>query len=190
MAEVQVTKKPSQSGTPRADVTPYGIVKKIRYMVNSTPEFMEVLHGVNQMFGHVENIEDNKSLQQACLIDVIPLPHSDSKFIFSFMVPSDLLGAVRIQKAQKIDFAEFYDPKDKPQIIKKSPKMLFSYDVDSLFDLNLAFYNFQATLAPAVPTAQWSRIRRSIEVISRPRQNPTDKLKIIIITEVNAAIEA
>jgi hypothetical protein len=158
-------------------------------MVNSTPEFMEILHGVNQMFNQLEASEENRSLQQACEIDIIPLPHSESKFIVSFMVPCELLGGHGHSKFHKIDFADFHSTGSKPQIIRKPPKMLFCYEVDSLFDLNLALYDFQATLAPAVPAAQWSRTRRSVEVLAKPRENSDDKLKFVIIAEVTPAIE-
>lgn len=189
MAQLQATKNPPKDSSSNQQVTPYGIMKKIRYMVNSTPEFMEVLHGVNQMFNQLEDVEENKSLQQAARMDVIPLPHSESKFIVSFAVPSELLGAINGRRPPKLDFSDFYDAKDKPQIIKKPSKLLFCYDIDSLFDLNLAFYNFEATLAPAVPSTQWSRVRRSIEVVTRPRQSKDDKLKLIVVAEVNAAVE-
>ncbi len=190
MAQLQATENPRKSAVAHNDVTPFGIVKKIRYMVNSTPEFIEILHGVNQMFALVEDVEENKTLQQSCQIDVMPLPHSESKFIVSFLIPSDLLGVGSSRRQRKIDFAEFYDPKDKPQIVKKPPKMFFSYDIDSLFDLNLAFYNFQATLAPSVPTPQWSRVRRSIEIIARPRQSPEDRLKFVFIAQITTSVQA
>ncbi len=189
MAEVQATKSPSENSVATPQVTPYGIVKRIRYMVNSTPELMEILHGVNQMYNRLEDPEENRTLQQSCRIDIIPLPYSESKFIISFSVPSELLGAVSNRRTRKLDFADYCDSSEKAQIIKKPPKLLLCYDVDSLFDLNLAFYSFQAKLAPAVPTAQWSRVRRSIEVVARPRQSTGDKLKIIIIAEVIPAIE-
>jgi hypothetical protein len=171
------------------DVTPYGVLRCIRYLVNSTPEFIEVLHTVNGIIGTIHSTQDVEMIQQSALFSFIPLPHSQTKFIACFDVPSDLLGAMASRRPLYLDFTG-YDQKKRPEpiIVRKNPQVLFCFSVKTLFDINFALYQFESTLAPAIPQAQWLRVRRSMSVMVSAGETTNNVTQLIIAADANPAM--
>ncbi len=171
------------------NVTPFGVLKCIRYMVNSTPEFIEVLHTVNGIIGTLSNVRDVESIQQVAAFSFIPLPHSQSKFIACFEIPGDLLGAHAARRPLLLDFNE-YDPKNRPEprIVRKSPQILFCFRVKTLFDINFGLYLFESTLAPTIPQSQWLRVRRSMSIMVSAAEKTDSATQLIIAAEANPAL--
>ena len=171
----------------QAAVTPFGVLKTIRYMVNSTPEFLEVIHTVNGIVGTANRPEDVELIQQLAVFSVIPLPHSQSKFIACFEIPSDLLGHNSSRKAVQLDYSEYANKGHLPQIINKQPNVLFIYNVKTLFDINFSLYQFEATLAPTIPQSQWMRVRLSSSIMVSPSEVVGTPLRMLIAAEANPA---
>ncbi len=176
-----------ENGTPISGVTPYGILKTIRYMVNSTAEFLEVIYAVNHILGTVNDKSVLKSLAKSARFDVMPLPHSQSKFIACFSVPCDLLGLPAPRKPTTLDYGEALDPQKPTPLHRNAPRVLMQFSVNSLFDINLALYEFEATLAPSIPSAQWARVKRSIQIMFQPRQSKDIAATMIVSAEANLA---
>ncbi len=168
-------------------ITPYGILKTIRYMVNSTAEFLEVIFAVNHILGTVNDKSDLKHLSKSARFDVLPLPHSQSKFIACFDVPSELLGLPAPRKPATLDYGEALDPQKPTPLHRNPPRVFMSFSVDSLFDINLALYEFEAALAPSIPSAQWARVKRSIQVMFKPRQSKDALATMIVAAHANPA---
>ncbi len=169
------------------EVTPYGIVKTIRYMVNSTAEFLEVIYTVNQILGTVADKPMLEQLHKMARFEVIPLPHSQHKFIACFDVPGELLGLPMPRKPHLLDLTDAKSAANRVRIVNKPPQVLMQYRVSSLYDINCAMYDFEATLAPAIPSTQWLRVKRSIAVLIMPRQTPEATHCILISAEANPA---
>lgn len=169
-------------------VTPFGVIRVIRYMVNSTPEFLEVIHTVNGIIGMVNRLEDVEMIQKHAKFSIITLPHSETKFIACFEVPGDLLGQSSSRKALLLNFSEYDDKDPTHQIVKKPPHVLFSYRVKTLFDINFALYRFEATLAPTIPQSQWARVRRSTSIMVNSDKGSEAASRMVIIAEANPAL--
>lgn len=172
----------------QAAVTPFGVLKTIRYMVNSTPEFLEVVHTVNGIVGGASRPEDVELIQQLATFSVISLPHSQSKFIACFEIPSDLLGHNSSRRAVQLDYSEYTNKGHLPQIINKQPNVMFIYNVKTLFDINFSLYQFEATLAPTIPQSQWMRVRRSTTIMVSPSESAGSPLRMVIAAEANPAL--
>ncbi len=169
------------------EVTPYGIVKTIRYMVNSTAEFLEVIYTVNQILGTVADKPMLEQLHKMARFEVIPLPHSQHKFIVCFDVPGELLGLPISRRPHLLDFTDGASAANRVRIVNKQPQVLMQYRVSSLYDINGAMYDFEATLAPAIPTTQWLRVKRSITVMIMPRPTAEATHCILISAVANPA---
>ncbi len=172
----------------QAAITPFGVLKPIRYMVNSTPEFLEVIHTVNGIIGTVSRPEDVEMIQQLATFSTIALPHSQTKFIACFEVPSDLLGHTSSRRALLLNFSEYENKEHLPHIIKKPPHILFGFNVRTLFDINFSLYQFEATLAPTIPQSQWMRVRRSTTIMVSAAESAGAPLRMIISAEANPAL--
>lgn len=172
----------------QAAVTPFGILKTIRYMVNSTPEFLEVIHTVNGIIGAASRSEDVELIQQLATFSVIPLPHSQTKFIACFEIPGDLLGQNSSRRAILLDYSEYTKKAHLPQIISKPPSVLFIYNVKTLFDINFSLYQFEATLAPTIPQSQWMRVKRSTSIMVSPSEAAVSPLRMVVAAEANPAL--
>jgi hypothetical protein len=171
----------------QTEVTPYGIQKIIRYMVTNTAEFMEVVYTVNQILGTVQDRHELESLQRSAHFEIISLPHSSDKFVVTFSVPTELLGESACRKTQHLNFGEYHDPKQLPQVIRKPPQLLFHFKVSNLFEINLSLYNFESALAPLIPSAQWQGVKRSVAILISQRPAPDQPLTMVIAAEANPA---
>lgn len=174
--------------TKRAATEKFGSSKCIRYMVNSTLEFLEVLHTVNAIIGAVQNRADVESIQRSSTFTVIPLPHSQSKFIACLEIPSELLGTSGIRRPLLLDYSEFDEPNKKAEIVRRFPTLLVTYPVKSLFDVNYAIYHFEASIAPLIPQAQWLRVRRSLAVAITGGEVPGVPLQMTVSVEATPAL--
>lgn len=167
--------------------THYGLVRRIRYLVSSTPEFLDIISTVNLILGRAETREDVELLQKSTTFVATPLPDFLSKFIASFDVPSELLGETRTAHSIRLEWSDYQQPKDKFKLVRRTPDVAFSCDVNSLFDINLALYHFEATLASAIPPAQWARIKRTIRIQATSKPGPVASNELLIAVEANPA---
>lgn len=66
-------------------------LKRVNYLINSTPDFIEVLKTVNEIFARANTLEELLMWQQRSRFDVVPLQHSPSSYVAAFYVPVQLL---------------------------------------------------------------------------------------------------
>ena len=177
---IEVAKQPNAAA--------YGPPKCIRYMVNSTPEFLEVIHAVNGIIGTLSDPKEVERIHKASKFSVISLPHSQSKFIACFEIPANLLGASSSRRPLLLDFSEHSHKLSADQIVRKPPQVFLNFPVRCLYDINFALYLFEAALAPTIPTSQWFRVKRSISIIVSNGESPDSPLQMVIAAEANPAL--
>ncbi len=168
------------------EVTGYGTRKTVRYMIESTSEFLEVLHTVDQILGRVTDRCTLESLQREAIFDIIPLPHSQDKFIAVFAVPSELLGQTSGKRPQHLEYANYPEHPPHPRVVQKPQQILCSFDVNTLFDINLSLSRFKDIVAPSVNAAQWLSMRRALSIIISPRPQPDRPLTMVVIADLNS----
>jgi hypothetical protein len=177
---IEVAKQPN--------LTAYGPPKCIRYMVNSTPEFIEVIYAVNGIIGTLTDPKEVELIHRASKFSTIPLPHSQSKFIACFEIPGDLLGASSARRPLLLDFSERSNEARSVPIVRKPPQVLLSHPVRTLYDINFALYLFEASLAPTIPASQWFRVKRSISISIANSETPDGPIQMLIAAEANPAL--
>lgn len=160
-----------------------------RYLVNSTLEFVDVIKTVNQIVGHAESSAEVESLQKSTKFSAAPLPNFLSKFIATFDLPMELLGDARAKRIIFLDWSEYQLPVDQFRIVRKSPDIVFTTEVATLFDLNLAMYHFEATIASVLPRSQWARMKRSMRMQALPKADASAGTDLIIAVEANPAMK-
>ncbi len=166
----------------------YGLPKCVRYMVNSTLEFLEVLHTVNSIIGSVVDRSEIEAIQRSANFSIIPLPHSQTKFIACLELPLGLLGATGARRPLQLDFSEFDEPNAKVPIMRNPPMVIATYEVRTLFDVNYAIHSFEASVAPYIPQAQWLRVKRSLAIAVTASESAGAPMLMVVSVEANPAL--
>ncbi|MGB5107024.1 MAG: hypothetical protein WBP29_11145 [Candidatus Zixiibacteriota bacterium] len=172
----------------QASIEKYGAPRCIRYMVSSTLEFLEVLHTVNAIIGTLPDRREVESIQRAATFSIIPLPHSESKFIACLNLPVDLLGASSVRRPLLLDFSEYDEPNAKAPIVHKAGMLTITYCVKSLFEVNYAIHHFEANVAHLIPQSQWLRVRRSMGVTVSTHENAALPVQLTVSVEATPAL--
>lgn len=166
----------------------YGLPKCVRYMVNSTLDFLEVLYTVNSIVGSAVDRSEIEAIQRSAKFSIIPLPHSQSKFIACLELPLGLLGTTAARRPLHLDFSEYDEPNAKVVIVRNPPMILATYSVQTLFDVNYAIHHFEASVAPYIPQAQWLRVRRSLTIGVMESESGAAPIQMTVSVEANPAL--
>jgi hypothetical protein len=148
-------------------------MRPLRYLVSSTAEFREVIDTVNQIVGRAESESDAEEYHRKCRFSMIRLPGSLSKFIACFDVPKALLGKSRVGIPKVPDFSTAKVETNRYRTSFSSSRLTVCYDVDTLFDLNVALVHLNAGLQQCLRGMEVIKMRRAM--LLGPHRDSADR---------------
>jgi hypothetical protein len=146
----------------------YGEIKPVRYLVTSAIDFKEIVNTTNRIFAKVGSLPEIEVLEKLSSFSVIPLPDTYSRFIACFGVPKSLLGESHDWISERLDFQKYTLPQNAFRFEAGENSVKFIYEVDCLFETNLALSHFDRCIAKIVDSENRLALKRSVRLYVHP----------------------